>query len=132
MPPKADDVHADASKTELPAYHVMTGAETIAALGLDADVRRKGLTTAEAKARLDQYGYNQLTEKEKITLLQRIWKQVNNVLVGILVFVAVVSLAKGIASDDPDDRLTNFIEVGLITFVITYVHTLTTDAQTSH
>jgi hypothetical protein len=40
------------------------------------------------------------------------------VLVGILVFVAVVSLIKGCISSG-EDRLTNFIEVGLITFVIT-------------
>lgn len=120
MPPKAEDVMVDAAKSDAPAYHVMTKDEAIAQLGLNpTDIRRKGLTTGEAKARLDQYGYNQLTEKEKVTLLQRIWKQVNNVLVGILVFVAVVSLAKGIASSDSEDRLTNFIEVGLITFVIT-------------
>ena len=119
MPPKADDIHGETKVAESPAYHVMSKEEAIASLGLDADIRRKGLTTGEAQARLEQYGLNQLTEKEKVTLLQRIWKQVNNVLVGILVFVAVVSLAKGIASSDSEDRLTNFIEVGLITFVIT-------------
>lgn len=97
----------------------MTKEEVIAQLGLAEDIRRKGLTTAEAKAQLEQYGYNQLTEKEKVTLLQRIWKQVSNVLVGILVFVAVVSLIKGIVSSDAEDKLTNFIEVGLIAFVIT-------------
>ena len=119
MPPKAEDVDATGVKAAAPAYHVMTKEEAVAELGLSADIRRRGLTTAEAKARLEKYGYNQLTEKEKVTLLQRIWKQVNNVLVGILVFVAVVSLAKGIASSDSESRLTNFIEVGLITFVIT-------------
>jgi len=112
-----DDKKEDTAK--VPAYHVMTKEQAIADLGLPTDIRRQGLSTAEAKARLEQYGYNQLTEKEKVTLLQRIWKQVNNVLVAILVFVAVVSLAKGIASSDAESRLTNFIEVGLITFVIT-------------
>ena len=119
MPPKGGAIEASAEKATVPAYHVMTKEEVISELGLNPDVRRTGLTTAEAKARLEQYGYNQLTEKEKVTLLQRIWKQVNNVLVGILVFVAVVSLIKGIASSDSETRLTNFIEVGLITFVIT-------------
>ena len=108
----------DVSKSTFPAYHVMSKEEAVAELGLSADIRRKGLTTAEAKARLEQFGPNKLTEKEKVTLLQRIWKQVNNVLVGILVFVAVVSLIKGIASSG-ESRLTNFIEVGLIAFVIT-------------
>lgn len=119
MPPKAEAVDDSAAKATATPFHVMTKDEAIAELGLNADLRRTGLTTPEAKARLEQYGYNQLTEKEKVTLLERIWKQVNNVLVGILVFVAVVSLAKGIASSDGESRLTNFIEVGLITFVIT-------------
>lgn len=119
MAPKSAEVDAKAPKADMPAFHCMTKEEVIAHLGLAADIRRKGLTTAEAKARLDQYGLNQLTEKEKVTLLQRIWKQVSNVLVGILVFVAVVSLIKGITTDKAEDRLTNFIEVGLITFVIT-------------
>ena len=118
MPPKAGEVDAGAAKATAPAYHVMTKEETIADLGLNADLRKTGLTTAEAKARFEQYGPNKLTEKEKVTLLQRIWKQVSNVLVGILVFVAVVSLAKGIATSG-ESRLTNFIEVGLITFGIT-------------
>lgn len=119
MAPKGEPTDAGAPKETAPAYHVMNKEEAVAELGLNADIRRTGLTTAEAKTRLEKYGYNQLTEKEKVTLLERIWKQVNNVLVGILVFVAVVSLAKGIATSDAESRLTNFIEVGLITFVIT-------------
>ena len=35
-----------------------------------------------------------MSEKEKVTLLQRIWNQVANVLVGILVFVAIVSAVR--------------------------------------
>jgi len=102
-----------------PAWHAMSREEACAELNLKFEnVLKSGLTTAEAKARLERYGPNALTEKEKKTLLQRIWKQVSNVLVGILVFVAIVSFAKGIISSG-EDRVTNFIEVGLITFVIT-------------
>ena len=92
MSPKADEAPTDAVKapTAVP-YHTMTKEEAIAELGLSADIRRLGLTTSEAKARLEKFGYNQLTEKEKVTLLQRIWKQVNNVLVGILVVGCVVT-----------------------------------------
>jgi magnesium-transporting ATPase (P-type) len=104
---------------DAPQWHAMTREEAFKAIGVKDNIGRVGLTTAEAKQRLEQYGPNALTEKEKITLLQRIWKQVNNVLVAILVFVAVVSLIKGIISTDSESRLTNFIEVGLITFVIT-------------
>ena len=108
----------DAIKDD-PQWHAMTKEDVCGVLGLSPNIRREGLTTAEAKARLEQYGPNQLSEKEKVTLLQRIWKQVSNVLVGILVFVAIVSLIKGIITTSSEDRLTNFIEVGLITFVIT-------------
>jgi magnesium-transporting ATPase (P-type) len=119
MPPKADVEAGGEAKADQPHFHCMSKEDVIGIMGLKADVRKTGLTTEEAKRRLEQYGPNQLSEKEKITLLQRIWKQVNNVLVGILVFVAVVSLIKGIISDKPEARLTNFIEVGLIAFVIT-------------
>jgi magnesium-transporting ATPase (P-type) len=99
-------------------WHSMSKEDACGILGLGKNIRQDGLSTEQAKTRLEKYGPNQLTEKEKVTLLQRIWQQVNNVLVGILVFVAVVSLIKGSISSG-QDRLTNFIEVGLITFVIT-------------
>jgi magnesium-transporting ATPase (P-type) len=119
MPPKQANIPEDKGMPEdKPHWHAMTPEEACSTLGLNPGIRKSGLTTAEANARLEQYGPNQLTEKEKVSLLMRIWKQVSNVLVGILVFVAVVSLIKGIVSSG-EDRITNFIEVGLITFVIT-------------
>jgi len=126
MPPKhADSIDPEkggrskGAEEDEPQWHAMTKEDVCGLLGLNSTtLRTTGLTTAEAAARLEQYGPNQLSEKEQVTLLQRIWKQVSNVLVGILVFVAIVSLIKGIISSG-EDRLTNFIEVGLITFVIT-------------
>ena len=123
MPPKQADDYADpekggVAKADEPQWHAMSKEDVCGVLGVNSNIRSSGLTTAEAAARLEQYGPNQLSEKEQVTLLQRIWKQVSNVLVGILVFVAIVSLIKGIISSG-EDRLTNFIEVGLITFVIT-------------
>ncbi len=105
---------------DVPNWHAISKEEAAGLLGLGANIRRTGLTSAEAAARLAQYGPNQLSEKERRTLLQRIWTQLYNVLVGILIFVAVVSLIKGIISEG-ENRVTNFIEVGLITFVVTYV-----------
>ena len=123
MPPKQKEIPHDVEKggknSDDPQWHAMTKEDACGLLGLPPTIRQSGLTTAEAQKRLQEYGPNQLSEKEKVTLLQRIWKQVNNVLVGILVFVAVISLVKGIISKSGEDRLTNFIEVGLITFVIT-------------
>jgi Ca2+-transporting ATPase len=110
---------ADAKAEEdVPNWHAISKEEAAGLLGLGADIRDTGLTSAQAAQRLEEYGPNQMAEKESKTLFQRIWVQLYNVLVGILVFVAVVSLIKGIISDG-ENRVTNFIEVGLITFVVT-------------
>lgn len=125
MPPKQKDIKdvekGDDLARDVPNWHALTKQDVCGLLGVSKDIRRTGLSTAEAAERLEQYGPNKLSEKEKVTLLMRIWKQVSNVLVGILVFVAIVSFIKGFLSSG-EDRLTNFIEVGLITFVITYVY----------
>ena len=125
MPPRQKEIIDDAekgsfddNKNDVAHWHVLSIEDSTGLLGLPSNVRREGLTSQQAKARLEEYGFNQLSEKEKVTLLMRIWKQVSNVLVGILVFVAVVSLFKGIISSG-ESRITNFIEVGLIVFVIT-------------
>jgi magnesium-transporting ATPase (P-type) len=100
-------------------WHAKTKEECFAELGCKPDLHKTGLTVEEAKTRLEKYGYNKLTEKEKVTLLQRIWAQVANVLVGILVFVAIVSVVQAATADTTDKVVTNSIQVGLIVFVIT-------------
>eukprot|EP00536_Pseudo-nitzschia_multiseries_P001570 jgi/Psemu1/234748/estExt_Genewise1.C_190218 len=97
----------------------MSVEETIKELDLPADIRKIGLTTAQAKERLEKYGENKLTEKEKETLLQKIWNQVNNILVLILVIVAVISLISAfVIPPDINPRYTNFIQIGIILGVI--------------
>jgi magnesium-transporting ATPase (P-type) len=114
-------VDIEATKDEVvvdaPPWHAMTKAEVLSKLDLPDDIRKKGLTTAQAEARLVKYGENKLSEKKKVTLLEKIWHQVNNVLVLILVIVAVVSLIRAIT----DDPVTNSIQVGIIVGVIAYV-----------
>jgi magnesium-transporting ATPase (P-type) len=83
------------------------------------EYEKSGLTSVDATKRLEEYGPNELSEKEKVTLLQRIWKQVANVLVGVLVFVAIVSGIRAATADDSTTIVTNWIQVGLIIFVIT-------------
>lgn len=100
-------------------FHAKTPEECYAELGCGNDLPKTGLTSEEAARRLEQYGPNKMTEKEKVTLCQRIWKQVANVLVGILVFVAVVSLVRAVTSTDVQNIISNWIQVGLIVFVIT-------------
>ena len=100
-------------------WHASTLEECFKELGLDDTLPSKGLSTEDAAARLTKYGRNQMTAKEKVSLLQKIWEQVANVLVGILVFVAVVSVARAATADNKDDVTTNAIQVALIVFVIT-------------
>jgi len=115
---KSDVEKGGEAKRDTPHWHAMSMEDCAGVLGLGKDIRSNGLTAAEAKARFDQYGPNKLTTKEKKTLLMRIWNLVNNVLVGILAFIAVVSTVKGSLATDTGSRITNFIEVGLIVFVI--------------
>ena len=64
------------------------------------DTSRNGITSSEAKTRVETCGPSQLTEKKRKSLLRRIWEQVNNVLVAILVFIAVFSSAKAATAKD--------------------------------
>jgi len=100
-------------------WHTMTVEDTVKQLKCDEDLTKSGLTTAQAASRLAEFGPNKMTEARKKTLLERIWAQVANVLVGILVFVAVVSAIRAITADNSDDIVTNWIQVGIIVGVIT-------------
>ena len=100
-------------------WHAMDLDAVYKELGKDSGLLKSGLSSADATNRLEQYGENKLSEKKKKTLLQRIWNLVANVLVGVLVFVAVVSAIRAATATDSDTILTNWIQVGLILFVIT-------------
>jgi magnesium-transporting ATPase (P-type) len=100
-------------------WHTMTKEDVIKELGLPSDIRKIGLTEEQAKERLEKYGENKLTEKEKETLLQKIWNQVNNVLVLILVIVAIISLVSAfVIPNDVNPRYTNWIQIAIILGVI--------------
>lgn len=114
MAPKKEE--EEVAPRRVPPWHCMTKEEVLKELDLPADIRKKGLTDAQAAERLEKYGENKLTEKEKETLLQKIWNQVNNVLVGILVFVAIISAVTAIAKIG--SPLQSWIQVGIIAGVI--------------
>lgn len=100
-------------------WHTMTKEEVYKELDLKDDILTTGLTDAEAEERLEKYGYNKLTEKEKETIWQKIWNQINNVLVLILFIVAVISLISAfIIPNDINPRYTNFIQIAIILGVI--------------
>src|SRR4051812_33741611 len=107
MSPKPKKTDPDAPDKKLYPWHAKTVDECIQELGLSSDLLKNGLSTEEAKKRLADYGPNKMSEKEKVTLLQRIWHHVANVLVGILVFVAVVSVIRAITSTTVQNIISN-------------------------
>ena len=119
---------APAERPPVPPWHAMTVEEVIAHLGLSENVTKVGLTSAEAKERLERFGPNRMTESVKKTLCQRIYDQVANVLVGILVFVAIVSAIRAATTTDPNTIVTNSIQVVLI-FGVIVVNTMIGIAQ---
>ncbi len=54
-----------------------------------------GLSAAEAAARLQQYGPNELKEAPRPGFLARLWEQFNNFLMLLLIVASVISLALG-------------------------------------
>mmetsp|Transcript_18740 Transcript_18740/g.40630 ORF Transcript_18740/g.40630 Transcript_18740/m.40630 type:complete len:1066 (-) Transcript_18740:283-3480(-) len=100
-------------------WHTMSIDGTIKQMGLKEDLPKAGLSTDEAASRLTKYGPNQMTEKVKTTLLQRIWHQINNVLVYVLITVAVVSLIQAVTTNNSNTRFTAWFQVALIVSVIT-------------
>jgi magnesium-transporting ATPase (P-type) len=103
-------------------WHAESVDECVQNLGLSNSVLKSGLSSEEAQKRLHIYGPNKLSEKEQVTLLQRIWHQVANMLVGILVVVAIVSAARALTSTTSSSIVSNWLQVALILIVITYVY----------
>jgi P-type Ca2+ transporter type 2C len=58
-------------------------------------VQGNGLTSQEAKRRLERYGPNQLKEAPRPTFLQMLWEQLNNFVVILLIVASVVSALLG-------------------------------------
>jgi Ca2+-transporting ATPase len=58
-------------------------------------VAGNGLTSEEAKKRLEQYGPNQLKEAPRPTFLQMLWEQLNNFVVILLIIASVISALLG-------------------------------------
>jgi P-type Ca2+ transporter type 2C len=78
--------------TPHPSWHVLPVLEVLAALGSAQD---QGLSEADAKARLDETGPNELIERQGRRPLSIIWDQISSTLVLILIAAAVISAFLG-------------------------------------
>jgi len=110
---------AAAAVIETFPFHTATVEACCRALGCSTTaVRTHGLSTAQATERLERYGPNQLSEKQRVTLWQRLWQQLANVLVIILIIVAIIAIVRALTSTSSQDRITNWIQAALIVLVI--------------
>ncbi len=76
--------------------------QSVAEVLADLGVGTEGLTTAQARERLAQYGPNKLKEGEKPTLLQRFLAQLKDPMLIILLIAAAVSFATGLLAGESE------------------------------
>ena len=91
----------------------------------DLGVGPEGLTTQQAKERLDKYGPNKLKEAEKPTWLQRFLAQLKDPMLIILMIAAAVSAATTVIDfmqlpepRNPGHLVEGLVEVGIILVVV--------------
>ena len=102
-------------------WHATAKEKCFEELGCSKNLQSIGLSSEEAAQRLEKYGHNAMSTKDKVTIWQRIWHQISNVLVFILLFVAVIAAIQGVRSimdNDSENTITWFLQVVLILFVI--------------
>jgi len=120
---KKDDgdaqVDPDVARLKAFPFHAKSLEECFAELGCEGEATTKGLNPEERSKRLEKFGPNKLTEKKKVTLCERIWHQIANVLVFILIVIAIVSLVSIAVAPSKQYEIASGIQFGLIVFVIT-------------
>ena len=98
--------------------YTQLAADVLQELGVTAD----GLSTAQARERLSQYGPNKLKEAEKPTVLQRFLAQLKDPMLIILMIAALVSAATTVITYMGDRNVGHLteglVEVGIIVVVV--------------
>ncbi|MGA9596991.1 MAG: cation-translocating P-type ATPase [Acidimicrobiia bacterium] len=89
--------HTDgASRRERPAFHNRDIADVLTDLGVAAHA---GLSSVEARRRLDEHGPNELVEKDGINPLRIVLDQFTDTMVIVLIIAAVIAAAIGDGND---------------------------------
>jgi Ca2+-transporting ATPase len=98
----------------------MKADDTLHVLNSDYD----GLTSQEARGRLEKYGYNELKEKKRRTALQMFLEEFKDVFILLLVFATIASVAIGYyditrgAAEGFLDAFTDAITIGIIVVLV--------------
>ena len=96
-------------------WHMLTAEEV--AQQLDTDLS-KGLSSTEAARRLEVFGPNALAEKPRPSFLSRLWDQLNQFLVLILIVAAIVSAIIGWNEFRHSGEFTDFIDAIAIMAIV--------------
>ena len=78
-----------------PDWHTHTTQEVLERLELPSDAARQGLSQAQARARLQQYGPNRLAEARRRSVWVRLAMQFHNILLYIMMVAALVTALLG-------------------------------------
>lgn len=77
---------------EFQLWHTITPKETVERTGTHP---KRGLSTEEAKHRLELFGPNSFVETDRWVYLKRLWGQINNILIYVLAVAGVIAYALG-------------------------------------
>lgn len=86
------------------SWHALEAGEVLERLQVPIE---SGLTTEEAKKRVETYGLNELVEKKRITFLQMLWAQINSFVIWLLIGAALISAILG-----------DWVEAGAILLIV--------------
>jgi Ca2+-transporting ATPase len=78
-----------------PLWHTLEPQNTLSQL----ESSERGLSSAQASERLQQYGRNEIERKAKESLLQLLWRQINNPLIWVLLGSASLAMVLGKITD---------------------------------
>ena len=96
-------------------WHSKSIEETASELGTDL---AHGLSPAEAQARLEKYGYNELREQPRPGFWRRLLNQFNEFLVLILIASAIISFFIGLSEYRRSGEVTEFVDAGAIMAIV--------------
>eukprot|EP00331_Platyophrya_macrostoma_P034737 CAMPEP_0176439360 /NCGR_PEP_ID=MMETSP0127-20121128/19894_1 /TAXON_ID=938130 /ORGANISM="Platyophrya macrostoma, Strain WH" /LENGTH=1040 /DNA_ID=CAMNT_0017823609 /DNA_START=27 /DNA_END=3149 /DNA_ORIENTATION=- len=98
-------------RREIPAFHTYDEAQTLKELEANAKL---GLSSDEAKARLEKYGLNELDKEEPESIWEKIKEQFEDLLVRLLLIAAIVSFAVSQFEEKEEHSVPSWVEPAVI------------------